>query len=98
MKQNYLDLDFDKYFDFLKDVKFFNELEKRAFNKQIEYFEYLNAGIYLLMKHKDLIEWEDYLAFIKYYFKSKEKINPFRFSFSKIKEILESGGKFVFVS
>ena len=68
-KQDYLDLDFDKYQCFLKDVKFFNDLEKQAFNKEIEYFEYLNAGIYLLLRHRELIDWDDYLIFIKNSFK-----------------------------
>jgi len=97
-KQDYLDLDFDKYQCFLKDVKFFNDLEKQAYNKEIEYFEYLNAGIYLLLRHRELIDWEDYLMFIKNSFKSKEQINPFRFSINKMKEVLENGNNFIFVS
>ncbi len=97
-KQNYLNLDIHKYYDFLKDITFFNALEKKAYNKEIEFFEYLNAGIYLLLKHRELINWEEYLSFVKYSFKMKEKINPFRFSFSKMKEVLEKGDSFVFVS
>ncbi len=97
-KQDYFDMDLDDYSNFLKDVKFFNDLEKKAYNKEIEYFEYLNAGIFLLLKHKNLVEWDEYLAYIKYSFKKKEKINPFRFSFKKLKEILEGGKNFIFVS
>ncbi|MDD2907205.1 MAG: hypothetical protein PHH98_01055 [Candidatus Gracilibacteria bacterium] len=97
-KHNYLDLNIDDYYLFLKDLEFFNKLEKKAYNKEIEFFEYLNAGIYLLLKHKDLVDWNGYLSFMKYSFKTKEKINPFRFSFSKMKEVLLSGGNFVFVS
>ena len=97
-KQNYLDLDIEEYHEFLIDVKFFHDLEKKAYNKEIEYFEYLNAGIYLLLRHKNLINWKEYLNFIKYNFKIKEKINPFRYSFKKIKEVLESGNNFIFVS
>ena len=97
-KQDYLDLDFDKYQCFLKDVKFFNDLEKQAFNKEIEYFEYLNAGIYLLLRHRELIDWDDYLIFIKNSFKSKEQINPFRFSINKMREVLENWDNFIFVS
>ena len=97
-KQNYLNLDLENYYLFLQDVKFFNELEKKAYNKEIEFFEYLNAWIYLLLKHQSLINWEEYLSYVKYSFKMKEKINPFRFSFRKIKEILESGNNFLFVS
>lgn len=97
-KHNYLDLDIDSYYEFLKDLEFFNALEKKAYNKEIEFFEYLNAGIYLLLKHKNLIDWHWYLNFMKYSFKTKEKINPYRFSFSKIKEVLLSGWNFLFVS
>jgi len=97
-KQDYFDMDLDDYSSFLKDVKFFNDLEKKAYNKEIEYFEYLNAWIFLLLKHKNLVEWDDYLAYIKYSFKKKEKINPFRFSFKKLKEVLESWKNFIFVS
>lgn len=97
-EHNYLDFDLEKYYDFLNDVKHFNELEKKAYNKKIEFFEYLNAWIYLLLKHRKLVNWDDYLFFIKQNFIKKEKINPFRFSFSKIKEVLESGDNFIFIS
>lgn len=97
-KQNYLDLDLELYYEFLKDVEFFNNLEKKAYNKEIEFFEYLNAWIYLLLKHKKLVNWEQYLTFMKYSFKTKEKITPYRFSFSKIKEVLLSWWNFLFVS
>lgn len=97
-KQDYLNLDFEKYQYFLKDVKFFNNLEKKAYNKEIEYFEYLNAGIYLLLRHRKLIVWDEYLTYIKYSFKKKEKINPFRFSIKMLKEVLERGENFIFIS
>jgi len=97
-KHNYLDLNIEEYYLFLKDLKFFNTLEKKAYNKEIEYFEYLNAWIYLLLKHKNLVDWDWYLSFMKSSFKIKEKINPFRFSFSKITEVLLSWNNFVFVS
>jgi len=97
-KHNYLDLNIDAYYDFLKDLEFFNILEKKAYNKEIQFFEYLNAGIYLLLKHKKLVDWNWYLNFMKYSFKTKEKINPYRFSFSKIKEVLLSWWNFLFVS
>ena len=97
-KQNYLDFDLDDYYNFLNDIKFFNELEKKAYNKEIEYFEYLNAGIYLLLKHKKLVNWNDYLWFIKYNFTVKEQVKPFRFSLKKIKEVLENWDNFVLVS
>lgn len=97
-KHNYLDLNIDDYYLFLKDLEFFNKLEKKAYNKEIEFFEYLNAWIYLLLKHKNLVDWQWYLNFMKYSFRLKEKINPFRFSFAKMKEVLLSGGNFVFVS
>jgi hypothetical protein len=42
-KQNYLNLNLENYYCFLQDVKYFSELEKKAYNKEIEFFEYLNA-------------------------------------------------------
>ncbi|RAL56597.1 hypothetical protein BLD25_02960 [Candidatus Gracilibacteria bacterium GN02-872] len=88
----------DNYYEFLKDLEYFNKLEKQAFNKEINFGEYLNAGIFLLLKHKDLVNWEDFLTFIKYHFSSKEKIKPFRFSMKKMKEVLDSGKIFLFIS
>ncbi len=88
----------DNYYEFLKDLEYFNKLEKQAFNKEINFWEYLNAGIFLLLKHKDLVNWEDFLTFIKYHFSSKEKIKPFRFSMKKMKEVLDSGKIFLFIS
>ena len=88
----------DNYYEFLKDLEYFNKLEKQAFNKEINFWEYLNAGIFLLLKHKDLVNWEDFLTFIKYHFSSKEKIKPFRFSMAKMKEVLDSGKIFLFIS
>ena len=97
-KQKLLDLDLDKYYEFLTDLKFFDALEKKAYNKEIEYFEYLNAWIYLMIKHKNLVSWDDYIIFVKNNFKYKEKITPFRFSFQKMQEILMWWWNFVFVS
>lgn len=51
-----------------------------------------------MLRYKKLINWQEYLNFIKYNFKTKEKINTFRYSFKKIKELLESWNNFIFVS
>lgn len=97
-KQDYLLLDLEEYYSFIKDLKYFDELEKSAYNKQIEYFEYLNAGIYLMLKHKHLVDWDKFKSYIKNSFEKREKINPFRFSFQKITEILQQGSNFIFIS
>lgn len=97
-KQDYLGMDLEDYYNFLKDLKYFNELEKSAYNKQIEYFEYLNAWIYLMLKHKHLVNWDGFLNYIRNSFQVREKVNPFRFSFQKIQEVLEAGDNFVFIS
>ena len=48
----------DNYYEFLKDLEYFNKLEKQAFNKEINFWEYLNAGIFLLLKQIFLfISW-----------------------------------------
>lgn len=98
VSKEYYNINPEKYFEFLKDLEYFNKLEKQAHNKEIAFFEYLNAGIYLLLKHKNLVSWEDFLNYIRYSFSSKEKIKPFRFSIAKMKEVLDSGKNFLFVS
>ncbi len=91
-------MDIDSYYHFLQDYKFFSTLEKKAYNKEIGYTEYLNAWIYLLLKHRELIPWADYIAEIKRTFSWRRKVNPYRFSLSKMKEVLMSWKKFMFIS
>lgn len=97
-KQDLLTFDTQKFKEFLDDNLYFDELEKKAYNKTIAYNDYINAWTFLLFKYKDLIVWEEFLYYIKQNFKKREKVNPFRFSFAKIKEVLESWANFVFVS
>lgn len=98
ISKSYYNINPEKYFEFIKDLEFFNSLERKALNKEISFWEYLNSWIYFLLKHKNLIDWEDFLNFIKYSFKEKEKIKPFRFSMKKLKEVIDSGKIFLFVS
>jgi hypothetical protein len=51
-KQNFLEYELSDYTEFLKDLKYFDILEKQAYNKEVPFFEYLHAGIYLLIKHR----------------------------------------------
>lgn len=98
VSKSYYNINPEKFFEFIKDLEYFNKLEKQAHNKEINFWDYLNAGIYLLLKHKDLINWNDFLDFIKVSFSEKEKIKPFKFSMQKLKEVLDSGKIFLFVS
>lgn len=91
-------MNIDDYYQFLQDYNFFSTLEKKAYNKEIGYTEYLNAWIYLLLKHRELIPWVDYISEIKRTFSGRKKINPYRFSLAKMKEVLLSGKKFMFIS
>lgn len=93
-----LDLDLEKYTEFLTDLKLFRQIEKEAFNKSIAYNDYLNAGLFLIYKYHKQIDWQDYLSDLKYYFHKKEKVNPYRFSMEKIKEIVKDWNYFIFVS
>lgn len=97
-KKEYYDINPEDFYEFIKDLEFFNKLEKKAHNKEIPFFEYLNAWIFLLLKHKKLANWEKFLIFVKNNFDSKEKVKPFRFSMKKIKEVLENNWNFLFVS
>lgn len=98
VSKSYYNINPEKFFEFIKDLEYFNFLEKQAQNKEINFSDYLNAGIFLLLKHKNLIEWNDFLNFIKSSFSEKEKVKPFRFSMWKLKEVLDSGKNFLFVS
>jgi len=97
-KQDILQYDVNKYSEFLKDLQYFDILEKQAYNKEVPFSEYLHAGIYLLIKHRELVSWHEYKVYLKNSFKQKEKVNPYRFSFQKLKEVLDSWKKFMFIS
>jgi hypothetical protein len=97
-KQDILKLDPNEYSEFISDLKFFDKLEKQAYNKEIPYFVYLHAWIYLLIKHSKLVEWNNYLQYLHNNFSNKEKITPYRFSYQKLSEILLSWKKFLFIS
>jgi len=97
-KQNFLEYELSDYTEFLKDLKYFDILEKQAYNKEVPFFEYLHAGIYLLIKHRWLVNWQDYKKYLKNSFILKEKITPYRFSFEKLKEVIDSWKNFLFIS
>jgi len=88
----------EQYKEFLDDFKLFKDLEKLAYNKQIDYSEYLNAGLFLIYKHHKQVDWNDFLAYLKDYFYRHQKVNPFRFSLNKMREILNSDAYFLFIS
>ncbi|MDD3646775.1 MAG: hypothetical protein PHH06_05225 [Candidatus Gracilibacteria bacterium] len=97
-RQNLLNYDAGEFKEFLEDNKFFDKLERDSYNKKIKYGEYINAGTFLLFKYKRLIKWDSFINYLKESFVRKEKVNPFRFSIRKIKDVLNAGNKFVFVS
>ena len=91
-------LDLNIYKHFLDDYVLFKELENDAYNKKINFWDYLNAWLVIIYKYHNLISWDNYLLYLKDSFYMKEKVNPYRFSFQKIKEILLNGDNFMFVS
>lgn len=91
-------LDLNIYKHFLDDYVLFKELENDAYNKKINFGDYLNAWLVIIYKYHNLISWDNYLLYLKDSFFMKEKVNPYRFSFSKIKEILLQWDNFMFVS
>ena len=97
-KQDILEANTSDYMDFIDDLKFFDKLEKQAYNKEVPYAEYLHAWIYLLIKHSKLVNWKEYLQYLKNNFSQKEKITPYRFSYQKLLEVVNSGKKFLFIS
>jgi hypothetical protein len=58
----------------------------------------LNAWLFLLYKYNNLTNWDEFLVFLKDYFYRKQKVNPYRFSIKKMKEILENWDNFLFIS
>lgn len=97
-RQNLLNYDAWEFKEFLEDNKFFDKLERDSYNKKIKYWEYINAWTFLLFKYKRLIKWDSFINYLKESFVRKEKVNPFRFSIRKIKDVLNAWNKFVFVS
>lgn len=91
-------LDIEKYKYFLDDYSYFVYLEKLTYNKQIPYSDYMSAGMFILYKYHDIIDWDIFLSYLKDQFYLKEKVNPFRFSLEKMKQILLDGNIFLFVS
>jgi len=91
-------IDVEKYKEFLDDFKLFKDLEKLAYNRQIDYSEYLNAGLFLIYKHHYQVDWSDFLWYLKDYFYRHQKVNPFKFSINKMKEILDKWYYFLFIS
>ncbi len=87
-----------KYKEFLDDFKLFKKLEKEAYNKKIDYNDYLTAWLFLINKYHDLWNWEKFLEYLKNYFYKQEKVNPFRFSMKKLKEVIQNWQYFLFVS
>ena len=97
-EQDITTINLEEYKQFLDDFKLFKKLEKEAYNKTINYNDYLTAWLFLINKYHNLWDWEKYLTYLKDYFYRKEKVNPFRFSINKLKEIIKSWNNFLFVS
>ncbi len=97
-EQDITTINLEKYKQFLDDFKLFKKLEKEAYNKTINYNDYLTAGLFLINKYYDLWDWDKFLIYLKDYFYRKEKVNPFRFSMQKLKDVIKSWNNFLFVS
>ena len=91
-------VDLEEYKKFLEDLKFFKDLEKKAYNKKISFNDYLNAWLFLIYKYSKQVNWEDFLVYLKEYFYRQEKVNPFRFSINKMTEVLKRWDNFLFIS
>lgn len=97
-KQNILDLNKELFKEFIDDIHFFYEIEKKAYNKEIDYFEYNDVWMFLLFKYTTLVDFKEFLLFLKNSFSYKNKVNPYRFSIEKIKEALKKWKKVLFIS
>jgi len=59
--QNIKNINLEKYKEFLDDYKLFKKIEKDAYNKKIDYIDYLNSGLFIIYKYQKLINWKDFL-------------------------------------
>jgi len=96
--QDISNMDLEKYKEFLDDFKLFKSIEKDAYNKTIDYNNYLNSWLFIIYKYQKLINWDNYLEKLKKHFYKKQKVNPFRFSIAKMSEILKNWNNFLFIS
>jgi len=96
--RNIINIDLDNYNKFLIDLKLFKQIENSAYNKKIPYGSYLDAWLFLIHKYSNQVNWQEYLNELKQFFHTKEKINPYRFSIKKIKEVLLNWDNFIFIS
>jgi len=91
-------VDTEFYKSFLDDYIYFINIETDAYNKQISYYDYLTAGLFMIFKYKKLIDFDNYLEVLKAYFYKKDKVNPFRFSMKLLEDTIKSWINFLFVS
>ena len=91
-------INIENYKEFLDDYKLFKDIEKEAYNKEIKFDDYLNSWLFIINKYHDQVDWQEYLILLREYFHKKEKVNPFRFSMKKMREILENWDQFLFIS
>jgi len=96
--QDIANINLEKYKEFLDDLKLFKIIEKKAYNKKIDFNEYLNAWLFIIYKYQNLIDWKDFLQELRNYFHKKQKVNPFRFSIAKMSEVLKEWNHFLFIS
>jgi len=96
--QNIENINLEKYKEFLDDYKLFKKIEKDAYNKKINFNDYLNSWLFIIYKYQELIDWKDFLWGLKNYFYKKQKVNPYRFSIEKMSGVLKKWNNFLFIS
>lgn len=97
-QKDILDINVSDYKNFLDDLELFRKLENEAYNKKISYLEYLSAGLFIISKYHNKVNFENFLLYLKDTLYRKQKVNPFKFSFNKMKEVLEKWDNFIFIS
>ncbi len=91
-------LDVELYSQFIKDLGVFYQLKKQAFNKQISFQTYLDIWLFMIVNYQKLVNWNMFLHHLKERFAIKNLVNPYLFSLQKLKETVEEGHYFLFVS
>ena len=91
-------MDMDLYKEFLDDYINFVEIERDACNKKVDYYDYTDAGLFMIYKYQKLIDFDNFLEVLKASFHRKDKVNPFRFSMKILKETILKWNNFLFIS
>ncbi len=96
--QDFWKINIKLYHQFIDDVVDFLHLKRKAYNKQVNFMLYTEVAVYILVKYYKLIDWKQFLMFLREEMFLKTKVNPYRFSIHKLITIIDQWINFLFIS